>query len=235
MANDPDQLLPDYGKSKPKPKVPARTRARQATGGAVGGGEHVVTKTGKVHTPVGDAPVIPLIIIGAGMYLVWFGVHYWRSDIKYPTDPIKSLLQGKGLPAQQASTPYAKVLSEGAAASAPSSGSSGGSTGTAPTVSGNYSIAQLEQLWTASGGNAAKAPMAAAIAMAESGGNPNAQDNDSNGSIDRGLWQINSVHGAQSTFDPTANAQAAIMISNNGTDWSPWVTFQTGAYQKYLT
>lgn len=52
-----------------------------------------------VRTPVGDAPVIPLALIGIGMYLAWFGVHYWRSDVKYPTGPVKAVLQGKGLPA----------------------------------------------------------------------------------------------------------------------------------------
>ena len=48
---------------------------------------------------VGDSPVIPVVIIGIGAYLAWFGVHYWRSDVKYPTDPVKAVLQGKGLPA----------------------------------------------------------------------------------------------------------------------------------------
>lgn len=48
-----------------------------------------------VSTPVGDAPVIPLTILIAGLYLAWFGVHYWGSDTKYPTTPIQHLLQGK--------------------------------------------------------------------------------------------------------------------------------------------
>ena len=52
-----------------------------------------------VRTPVGDAPVIPVVVLGLGAYLAWFGVHYWRSDVKYPTDPAKAVLQGKGLPA----------------------------------------------------------------------------------------------------------------------------------------
>jgi hypothetical protein len=67
--------------------------------------------------------------------------------------------------------------------------------------------------------------MAAAIAMAESGGNPNAVNgSNSNGSTDRGLWQINSIHGSQSTLDPLANARAAVGISKGGTDWRPWCT-----------
>ena len=52
----------------------------------------------RVKTPAGDAPVIPVILLGTGMYLAWFGIHYWRSDVKWPTDPVKDILQGKGLP-----------------------------------------------------------------------------------------------------------------------------------------
>lgn len=52
-----------------------------------------------VRTPAGDAPVIPLAILGIGAYLAWFGVHYFKTDVKWPTDPVKAILQGKGLPA----------------------------------------------------------------------------------------------------------------------------------------
>lgn len=112
-----------------------------------------------------------------------------------------------------------------------------------------YSYAQLEGIWQQAGGSAQTAPMAAAIAMAESGGNSAAYDQDSNGSIDRGLWQINSVHGSQSSYDVMTNARAAIAISNNGTNWRPWCTaYSDGAcgtnggvylgsgapYQRYL-
>jgi len=63
------------------------------------GGALASVSGGKVKTPVGDAPVIPLFLLGSGMYLAWFlGVHYWRSDTKWPTDPIKAVLQGRGLP-----------------------------------------------------------------------------------------------------------------------------------------
>lgn len=51
-----------------------------------------------IRTPVGDAPVIPVAVLGLGAYLAWFGIHYWRSDTKWPTDPVKSVLQGKGVP-----------------------------------------------------------------------------------------------------------------------------------------
>jgi len=31
--------------------------------------------------------------------------------------------------------------------------------------------------------------------------------------------------------DPAGNARAAVTISRHGRDWSPWVTWNTGAYQ----
>jgi hypothetical protein len=98
-----------------------------------------------------------------------------------------------------------------------------------------YSFDQLKSLWTQYGGNSAYANIAAAVALAESGGRSTASNNNTDGSQDRGLWQINTVHGGLSTFDVAANTKAAIQISNNGTNWNPWVTFKTGAYKKYLS
>lgn len=88
----------------------------------------------------------------------------------------------------------------------------------------NYSFQQLEDIWVQAGGNAQKAAFAAAIALAESGGNPSSTNNNGNGTTDRGLWQINSIHGPQSTYDPMANAKAAVAISSNGSNWRPWCT-----------
>lgn len=90
-----------------------------------------------------------------------------------------------------------------------------------------YTYQALKDLWTQAGGNPQAADVAAATALAESGGRSDASNGNGNGSTDRGLWQINSVHGAQSTFDPMANARAAIAISNNGTNWKPWCTAYT--------
>lgn len=48
---------------------------------------------------IGDAPVIPILLIITGGWLVYFGVHWWRdSAVKWPSDPIKNLLQGKQPP-----------------------------------------------------------------------------------------------------------------------------------------
>lgn len=95
-------------------------------------------------------------------------------------------------------------------------------------VAGDYSCGQLESLWIDNGGNPSSAFIAAEIAEAESGGNATAISPTN----DRGLWQINyPSHGPiLATFNPDGNARAAIEISDNGTDWQPWTTFQTGAY-----
>lgn len=96
-----------------------------------------------------------------------------------------------------------------------------------------YTFAQLEALWIQAGGDRASAPIMAAIALAESSGNPAAVNHNNDGSTDRGLWQINSVHGSLSTFDPMANAKAAVKIKSTQ-GLSAWVTYTSGAYRKFL-
>ena len=94
---------------------------------------------------------------------------------------------------------------------------------------------ELEQLWVLAGGNPKYAELAAAVSLAENPtGNPKAENHNTDGSIDRGLWQINSTHGAQSTFDPLGNAEAAVAISSGGKNWNPWTTFKNGEYKKHL-
>jgi len=88
----------------------------------------------------------------------------------------------------------------------------------------------LERLWEQAGGSPAAAATAASVAMAESGGRQYASLHNANGTTDRGYFQINSVHGSLSTFDAHANARSAVVISRDGTDWTPWVTYQTRAY-----
>ncbi len=115
--------------------------------------------------------------------------------------------------------------------SAPAAGS--GASGAALSVpgGGTLSCSGLEALWESAGGSSSAAFMAAEIAMAESGGRQYATDNNSNDSTDRGYWQVNSIHGALSTYDPEGNARAAVQFSDDGTNWGPWVTYATGAYQ----
>jgi LysM repeat protein len=92
---------------------------------------------------------------------------------------------------------------------------------------GAIGCAGLEALWERAGGSPASAALAAAIAMAESGGSQYATGS----AGERGYWQINPVNGALSTYDPYGNARAAVILSGGGTDWSPWTTYTSGAYQ----
>lgn len=80
------------------------------------------------------------------------------------------------------------------------------------------------------------ANLAAAVAMAESGGDPQILgDVEYGGSI--GLWQINlpsnPQYDASALKDPTYNANAALAISKQGTNWNPWTTYRTGAYKRW--
>lgn len=93
-------------------------------------------------------------------------------------------------------------------------------------LSGTLSCSGLEQLWTNAGGSVGARFTAAEIAMAESGGNQYATGQ----AGERGYWQINPDHGSLSTYDPTGNAHAAIVISSDGTNWSAWTTYTSGLY-----
>jgi cell wall-associated NlpC family hydrolase len=62
-----------------------------------------------VKTPAGTAPVIPVLLIALGGYLTWFGVHYWRSDTRWPTDPLKAVLTGKEIPVADTSGSRAAI------------------------------------------------------------------------------------------------------------------------------
>jgi len=75
---------------------------------------------------------------------------------------------------------------------------------------------------------------AVAVALAESGGEPNAQHINTNGSVDRGLWQINSIHGiGGNLFDPATNAAAAMTVFKQQ-GWGAWTTFKSGAYLVFM-
>jgi hypothetical protein len=77
-----------------------------------------------------------------------------------------------------------------------------------------------------------------AIAMAESGLDPAAINTNTDGSVDRGILQINSRWHPEVTdacaFDPACAFRAAFAISHQGADFSPWSTYQSGAYRAHL-
>lgn len=109
----------------------------------------ILNKT--VNTPVGDTPVIPVLVMVTGAYLAWFGVHYWRSDTKWPTDPIKAVLQGKAIPVPDRTKDNAALLAVGTAASAAAAagsaaaaaGNAAGSAVSTPTQSGHSTNIQI--------------------------------------------------------------------------------------------
>jgi len=92
----------------------------------------------------------------------------------------------------------------------------------------------------------ARAKVAAAVAMAESGGNPNAH-NTTPPDDSYGLWQIN-MYGSlgparrkslglssdADLYNPQTNAKAMAQISNNGGNFHPWSTYTNGSYLKFV-
>lgn len=105
---------------------------------------------------------------------------------------------------------------------------------------------QIYALAVAAGLPDARAKTAAAIAMAESGGDPNSH-NATPPDDSYGLWQINmlgslgparrAVYRLKSNsdlYDPATNARVMSAISKQGQDFTPWTTYTSGAYQKFL-
>lgn len=86
--------------------------------------------------------------------------------------------------------------------------------------------------------------IAVSIALAESGGNTTARNENGptqgcpQGSTDRGLWQINNCYHEEVSDicadTPSCCAVAAYHISNSGTNFHPWSTFLNGAYLQHL-
>jgi LysM repeat protein len=128
-------------------------------------------------------------------------------------------------PASGGSTHTTAYAPRHASAASGASGSQA-SAATTTNLSGTLDCSGLESLWVEAGGSPAVEVTAASIAMAESGGNEFAT-----GTVgERGYWQINPVNGALSTYDPYGNARAAVIMSADGTNWSPWTTYTSGAY-----
>jgi hypothetical protein len=79
--------------------------------------------------------------------------------------------------------------------------------------------------------------LAAAIAMAESGGKADSVARSSR-EHSVGLWQINVLAHKQYSpadlLDPETNARAAFSISHGGKDWRPWAAYTNGSYKRFL-
>lgn len=113
-----------------------------------------------------------------------------------------------------------------------------------------YTRQQIIELLRKAGIPEQDIPTMVAIAMAESAGNTGAQGDkqlaNSKWGNSVGLFQIRSLRDpskysgadrfrdAAKLEDPIYNAKAAWAISKEGTDFTPWTTFNEGTYQKYM-
>lgn len=125
----------------------------------------------------------------------------------------------------------------------------GASTGYVPgPVTGDFTLLQMASLALSQGCSAGEATIAAAIGAAESAGNSGAQGDvtlmDGTWDWSEGLWQIRGLKSERGTgglrdslanADPVKNAKAMMAISSGCTDWTPWSTYNTGAYLSYLS
>jgi hypothetical protein len=106
--------------------------------------------------------------------------------------------------------------------------SCGSTAGMAPAYT---SCGHLERLWVHAGGNSADANFAAAIAMAESSGNKYAITHEADGTTSIGYWQINSTHGQWYSYNGHVNAEGAVAISGDGSNWNDgWATTMSNGH-----
>lgn len=99
-----------------------------------------------------------------------------------------------------------------------------------------YTYGQLETLWTQAGGPKAVAPLMAAIALAESGGNPGALNLTDNGGTQTsvGLWQVSSgTHSYPSGWATPAGNAAEAVAKYKSQGLGAWGTYTSGAYRQF--
>lgn len=68
--------------------------------------------------------------------------------------------------------------------------------------------------------------------------NPSASNSNTNGSVDRGLFQVNSVHKNKvktldDLYNPTTNIRVAYSVYQ-GSGWAAWSTYKSGRYIAFL-
>ena len=89
------------------------------------------------------------------------------------------------------------------------------------------------------GFRALKLTKSVAVMSAESNRYVEAYNTNVNGSTDRGLFQINSIHDSQispeEAFKAIPNAQFAFKLSKGGKDFSPWYAYGGARYLLYYT
>lgn len=105
-------------------------------------------------------------------------------------------------------------------------------------LSGQLSLGQIMTLAHDAGLPCDALVTAGAVAMGESGGYPDAENYNTDGSADYGLWQINTIHSGSfdfsQIFDPAYNAYVMASLSDGGSSWQPWVAYTNGSYWQYV-
>lgn len=100
-----------------------------------------------------------------------------------------------------------------------------------------YSENQLAKLWVKAGGPPKLANLMAKIALRESGGRAHINNAGTNkdGSVDYGLFQINSVHGYNPSklYNPLYNAKAAVSVYRKQ-GLHAWSTYNPSIDKKYI-
>ncbi|QGJ94910.1 minor tail protein [Gordonia phage RedWattleHog] len=113
-----------------------------------------------------------------------------------------------------------------------------------PPANGSaYSNEEIVWIVTNAGWRGEDVVIGSSIIKAESGGNPGAINTaNSDGSVDRGLWQINSIHDdmmpGQNRFDPAVStAIARQLYKGRGNTWNDWSTlvYHGTAQQHFAT
>jgi hypothetical protein len=113
------------------------------------------------------------------------------------------------------------------------------------TTGKTYTYAELQTLASSAGFTGSDVNIAAAVALAESGGNSRSY-NPVGKDDSYGLWQINmkgslgpdrrkkfGITSNAALFEPAVNARAAKMI-HDSSGWGAWTTYTRGTYKKFL-
>lgn len=194
-----------------------------AVGAAATGGNAALTSHGQT-TQSQSASVVRVYIVRSGDTLGGIAAEFCGNRADYPAlarasgipDPNRIgvgqriiLACGSGGSARQATRTSTTAIS----GSSYAQGSAN-----IPATSHILSYAGLERVWIAAGGSPGTAFHAACIAEHESSG----REWIVSPTNDWGLWQIHA--GGYPMLNAFANAQRAVAMSGNGTNWSQWTT-----------
>lgn len=103
----------------------------------------------------------------------------------------------------------------------------------------DYTVADIKNAMVVACPRCTKAQIltGVAVSLAENSGRDlHAQNHNSDGSVDKGPWQINSVHNVPDScvYDLVCSTNQAYKISSGFKNWTPWTTYKSGAYKAHL-